>query len=88
MASFKEPPDEDILARRLQTHEARQRFQDYVIAFEWFRTLEERSRLGDPDVVVEMSTAAVRLELAHKAWREFVIGGVRAAPTWYRPGGD
>lgn len=87
MASPHEPPNQDILARRVMTLEARRRFQDYVIAFEWFRTLDEKSRRGEP-VEDDLATAAVSLELAHNAWREYVIGGVRQAPPWFRPAGD
>lgn len=87
MASPNEPPNQDVLARRVLTFEARRRFQDYVIAFEWFRTLDDKCRQGEP-VEEDLATAAVSLELAHNAWREYVIGGVRQAPAWYRASGD
>jgi hypothetical protein len=87
MASPNEPPNQDALARRALTFEGRKRFQDYVIAFEWFRTLDDKSRRGEA-VEEDLAIAAVSLELAHNTWRDFVIGGVRQAPSWYRPRGD
>ena len=87
MASPNEPPNPDALARKLLTYEARRRFQDYVIAFEWFRTLDEKERRGEP-TEEDLAAAVVRLELAHTAWRNYVIGGVRVAPPWYRPSKD
>jgi hypothetical protein len=87
MASPNEPPNQDILARSVITFEARKRFQDYVIAFEWYRTLDERCRRGDP-VEEELATAAVSLDLAHNAWRETVIGGVSRTRSSYRPTAD
>lgn len=53
--------------------EAHQAFQDYEIAFEFYRTLHERVYREGAEQEADLGRAIVNLQIAHAAWRRAVL---------------